>query len=717
MLPTARLRRMGAKRLWYEMEDFPVYSRFLQAMLQLLTEVESAEGLLCRCAPEEVPAAAAAAEAAALQALEAIETEGSAAEAGEMRPAGEIPAPLALPRGLSAGPQSWPPSPANGAAGSVGQFGPRPVVHFDSTHSHMQLSPQKDLSGPWTVEFWLWREPTPAPTTGTAPLGDAALGGSGAGATADGPGGSQSKAKLASIFGVHVNDVGGPGPGQDAATVWGAWAAGADTAAGGDGGGAERSARYDRERIDEGVPWRGRGRSAWLISPPAPPATGDAAAMAAQFEADKQADAAADADDSFAGATTASAASGPSGPDAVRAAPRQMLHFLERWSARAALLGDGGEGTGLPIPPSAASVPPRRLPLTTDHSDMPALKPLAGSADAGTDTAAAAVRRPAVSSGDKENIPAAAAADRKPTLPPQYLLSSPSFSVQLQMGGRIFGPGDVPDPLAESEPVHEQALCMSISQRGGAEKALDFVVPTGQWVHIALSCSAAGGSSALSTYAASGSGGGGASNSSVVALYVNGELKDAVTMRFQLPLATVGSSRRGQSFYGHLAEMRVWSTERSAVEIKRDMFSDVEGAGARGLLAYLRCTEGHGRRTFDAAGWLHFAKLCHCRWARVPQAPAMLPLDVPSFMLQEPEEAEGLFGESTGSSSGVIELTGSLKRGNCRGATGELAADAAEVVCVCYRVKPLPADVDGSLAVPRAASTAPVTPITPFARD
>ena len=31
----------------------------------------------------------------------------------------------------------------------------------------------------------------------------------------------------------------------------------------------------------------------------------------------------------------------------------------------------------------------------------------------------------------------------------------------------------------------------------------------------------------------------------------------------------------------------------------------------------------------------------------------MEPLEVPSFMLQEPEEAEGLFGESTGSSTGA----------------------------------------------------------------
>ena len=63
--------------------------------------------------------------------------------------------------------------------------------------------------------------------------------------------------------------------------------------------------------------------------------------------------------------------------------------------------------------------------------------------------------------------------------------------------------------------------------------------------------------------------------------------------------------------------MRVWSTDRSAVEIKRDMFKDVAGTGAKGLMVLMRCAEGHGRRTFDAAGWLHFGKLCHSHWAQV----------------------------------------------------------------------------------------------------
>lgn len=63
-------------------------------------------------------------------------------------------------------------------------------------------------------------------------------------------------------------------------------------------------------------------------------------------------------------------------------------------------------------------------------------------------------------------------------------------------------------------------------------------------------------------------------------------------------------------------------------------------------------------------------------------------VDIPLFMLNEPEEVEGLFGESTGSSAGVIELTGVFKRNGCVAAQGDMAADAAEVVCLAYRHTP-----------------------------
>jgi hypothetical protein len=91
-------------------------------------------------------------------------------------------------------------------------------------------------------------------------------------------------------------------------------------------------------------------------------------------------------------------------------------------------------------------------------------------------------------------------------------------------------------------------------------------------------------------------------------------------------------------------------------------------------------------RTFDQYGLLNTCKLSDCKWARV-LAPVMKNLDTPSFMLTEPEEVEGFFGDSFGSSAGVVELTGVFRRSGCSAAQGDMAIDASEVVCLCYRLK------------------------------
>jgi hypothetical protein len=56
-------------------------------------------------------------------------------------------------------------------------------------------------------------------------------------------------------------------------------------------------------------------------------------------------------------------------------------------------------------------------------------------------------------------------------------------------------------------------------------------------------------------------------------------------------------------------------------------------------------------------------------------------------MLNEPEEIEGFFGETIGSSACVRELTGVFRRGACIPAQGEMAVASAEVVCLSYRIK------------------------------
>ena len=65
----------------------------------------------------------------------------------------------------------------------------------------------------------------------------------------------------------------------------------------------------------------------------------------------------------------------------------------------------------------------------------------------------------------------------------------------------------------------------------------------------------------------------------------------------------------------------------------------------------------------------------------------MQDITVPVFMLSEPEEVEGFYGETIGSSAGVKELTGIFHRRGCVPAQGDMAVSSSEVVCLCYRVK------------------------------
>lgn len=107
--------------------------------------------------------------------------------------------------------------------------------------------------------------------------------------------------------------------------------------------------------------------------------------------------------------------------------------------------------------------------------------------------------------------------------------------------------------------------------------------------------------------------------------------------------------------------------------------------GSRGLLSYLRCSEGSGSRTYDPNGLLN-VKLSGCSWT-IDRAPVMHDITVPVFMLSEPEEVEGFYGETIGSSAGVKELTGIFHRRGCVPAQGDMAVSSSEVVCLCYRVK------------------------------
>ena len=127
-------------------------------------------------------------------------------------------------------------------------------------------------------------------------------------------------------------------------------------------------------------------------------------------------------------------------------------------------------------------------------------------------------------------------------------------------------------------------------------------------------------------------------------------------------------------------------------------------------MSNLRCFEGSGSRTFDPNGLLN-VKLTGCDWA-VQSAPAMRDVSVPAFMLNEPEEVEGFFGESIGSSAGVTELTGIFKREACLPAQGDMAVESQEVVCLCFRVKEEPKGERMGGSSPSASAHTPLTALT-----
>ena len=269
-------------------------------------------------------------------------------------------------------------------------------------------------------------------------------------------------------------------------------------------------------------------------------------------------------------------------------------------------------------------------------------------------------------------------------LKPMYLLQSNGFYIKLLAGGRVFNLTEEEDPLCYTEPVHERAYCIAVgsSSSSAPERLFNYSINPNQWVHLAL-CNKSGSS---------------------LSLYANGHLVETmVGVKLYLPLSTLGTSTAGHSYQGQVAEMRVWNVVRSALEIQRDMITDV--SNAKGLVSHLKCREHKGVRVFDTAGLLNNSKLHNISWDTMI-APSIKKSAVPSFMLGESEEAEGFTGESIGGSAGVVEMTGVFRSDGLQVAAGDNDPNSAtsktsEVVCLCYREK---RDIADSRQSSRASS-------------
>ena len=250
----------------------------------------------------------------------------------------------------------------------------------------------------------------------------------------------------------------------------------------------------------------------------------------------------------------------------------------------------------------------------------------------------------------------------KMNVDPAFLLSSSSTFIKLQSGGVVLD--DVNDPDQDFDPVPERAMCVSMGQVGDTEKVFDYVVPVGRWVHLALSHDKA---------------------TQKVDLFADGEYCSSINGRFALPQSTIGGCSLGRSFNGHIAELRVWMSARTESEIRRDMYANV--GVCRGLMSLLRFDEGRGLFSVDPVG-LSSCRLSKCQWTKM-LAPCTTELLCPAFMLKDTEEGEGVFGEGTGESSGVHELTGTIKLGaGTPDYLRKIVGSDGQVVCVCYRMVP-----------------------------
>lgn len=156
------------------------------------------------------------------------------------------------------------------------------------------------------------------------------------------------------------------------------------------------------------------------------------------------------------------------------------------------------------------------------------------------------------------------AAARKGVEPAQYLASSQTGHIRIQAGGTLVSPsagksgecdGDEKSDELEQEgkgdedarPVHPESLCVSMGAAGEKDRAFDFVVPTGRWVHLAIVASSPA--------------------ESHTTLYVDGVAVDTLSLRLPLPMGYLGAGPHAQdastaggggggSFVGMIAQAR-----------------------------------------------------------------------------------------------------------------------------------------------------------------
>lgn len=590
VLPVERLKVMGTRRLWYELEDSPAYSRYLQRLLHFLSIVETGQGFLFSAlgGSEGSPASS---------------PKGTALQAPHMEP-------IQVSESCS---QQFP-------------MAPRPVLRFASASSQITLNPQKDMHGSWTVEMWIRREETSSDCQAVELLGGTASLDTAAGMKSTGAGESGALNDRTSTGGDHTESRRRDGARSHAESGRSMW--------------TKSSNSESRALSFESRP-----------SPFIPPATIASSALSSAIH--EQSDISSSSLLLRANSTSISEQSPPPAFGIFGSAISQGGHSASTWVC---VLCDACN----PV-----------IALTCTMCEF-GTKPAAPSQQTASGSRTTESKSPPKELSSAPEV----------TVPSLHLLSSREWQIKLQAGGRLFGLTSEMDPQQDSFPVHERALCLALGQRGGPDRTFNYVVPCNEWVHIAISCKNQNTS---------------ASSQSTLSLYVNGKLRDSISMKFSLPVATIGSNKREQSFRGSLAELRIWSCARSGRELARDMLKAVSGKfQRRGVLAHLQFQESSGSRIFDSAGLLHTCKLTGTEWTTT-LAPITSGCAFSPFMLGEGEDSSDFLGEND--SGGVVEMTGVLKRDAVH-AAAELVQPGNEVVSLCYRYVGASQEYDLNPALP-----------------
>lgn len=180
-------------------------------------------------------------------------------------------------------------------------------------------------------------------------------------------------------------------------------------------------------------------------------------------------------------------------------------------------------------------------------------------------------------------------------LNPSYLLSSSRSFIKVQKGGRTFLNQNINDDLQDSEPVDDEAFCLSIGQVGADERAFDCIIPYDTWIDITLVCD---------------------TNPGMMTLYRDGVYQETLPFAINLPLTYIGSNKADLSFAGEIAELKVWNYAKSMLEVSNE-YKSLNGMSLQKPLINLVYAPDSIDDLYDEMGTVSSLKIHNCHFPLV----------------------------------------------------------------------------------------------------